>query len=287
MQDPFPEWISMSLTTILYGALLLFLTGTAIRIYRIAAMPMHVRWELYPMPEGMLNKTRYLLSEVFLLRGVYEHHRLLWTGSWLFHMSLYLLIGSTFLSFVAALLPSIRNNIPSFIFILSFAAYTGGTLGTGALIAMRLSHTRMRPYTSFGAIFNLALLFAIFVSGLVHILIQPATARIMIEQSGSLLQMNPEPALQPAATAHLGLIAFFIAYFPFTQMIHAAMKYFTFHSVRWDDRTADQIPEHADLLKRHLAFPMSWSAAHIKNGEIKSSWAEVITGKNIDKKQSD
>jgi hypothetical protein len=58
MQDLYSMLTPMNLTAILALAFGLFLIGTAIRVIRIAAMPVHVRWELYPMPEGMLNKTR-------------------------------------------------------------------------------------------------------------------------------------------------------------------------------------------------------------------------------------
>ena len=75
----------------------------------------------------------------------------------------------------------------------------------------------------------------------------------------------------------------FIAYFPFTQMAHAVLKYFTYLSVRWDDRPAAQIPKHADQMKRYLAFPVGWSAPHIQKGQKKSSWAEAVSTRDIKK----
>jgi nitrate reductase gamma subunit len=287
MQDLYTVLTPMNLTAILTLAFPLFLIGTAIRIIRIAAMPVHVRWELYPMPEGMLNKTRAMMSEILLLRGVYDHHRALWLWSWLFHASLYLLIALTLLSLIAPLIPSARNGITLLIAILSIPTFAGGMAGTAALIMMRLVHPRLRSYTSFAALFNLTLLFAIFLSGLAHVLIQPAAAGVMVEQSGSLLRVNPAPLLHPITTAHLCLIALFAVYFPFTQMAHAVLKYFTYHSVRWDDRTADQMPQHADRLRRYLAFPVKWSAPHIQGGKTETSWADVVAGKGTDTKLPD
>jgi nitrate reductase gamma subunit len=271
----------MIITFIIRTGFLFFICGTAIRILRIAAMPIHVRWELYPVPESSIEKARVMLFEVLLLKGVYEHHRSLWLGSWLFHSSLYLLIGVAGLSLVGSLAMWARDTIASCITPLSVIAFAFGTAGTAVLILMRLLNARMRFFASFAALFNLALLLAIFVSGLAYVFTHPAFAYKMIAQSGSLLALNPAPSLDPLAVVHLCLLAFFIAYFPFTQMAHGALKYFMYHSVRWDDRSAEQIPKCAEEMKRYLAFPVSWSASHIRDG--KATWAEVVSPKDPQK----
>ncbi len=75
-------------------AVLLFGAGAGFKIYRLAAMPLHLRWELYPVaheprPSGgsymeevdyvkkprhvvLLGELRELLSEVFILKRVYR-----------------------------------------------------------------------------------------------------------------------------------------------------------------------------------------------------------------------
>ena len=270
----------MTLTPIIAIGFLFLISGIAIRIRRIAAMPVHVRWELYPMPDSALGRIGVMLSEILWLHGVYAHHRALWLWSWLLHVSLYLLIGTAGLSFVGAVSPGIREGVAPWISILSLVAFAGGTVGTAALIVMRFASRRMRPLTSFASIFNLALLLAIFASGLAHAWSQPDAARIMIEQTGSFFALNPAPQLFIAATAHLCLAAFFIAYFPFTQMAHAVLKYFTYHSVRWDDRPVGQLPEHAARMQRYLAFPMNWSAPHIRKGTTKPDWSEAVSAKD-------
>jgi nitrate reductase gamma subunit len=260
---------------------LFFIFGSAIRMVRMASMPVHVRWEIYPVPEGILEKTRIMMSEVLLLKGVFEHHRSLWLWSWLFHTSLYLLIIVAGLSVLASLSMYARTALASGISILSTIAFGFGTVGTAALILMRLFNARMRSFASVAALFNLALLLAIFLSGIAYVFTQPAFASIMVAQSGSLLGLNPAPVLNPIAAAHLGLMAFFIAYFPFTQMAHGMLKYFMYHSVRWDDRPTEQIPKYADEMKRYLAYPVSWSAPHIR--DVKANWAEVVSPKDPNK----
>jgi nitrate reductase gamma subunit len=272
----------MIVTFILRIGFLFSILGIAVRIWRIAAMPVHVRWELYPVPAGGVERTRVMLSEVLWLKGVYEQHRPLWLWSWLFHSSLYLLIAVAGLSLLAALSTAAQGFIASCIAVLSVIAFACGTVGTAALILMRLLSARMRSFTSFAALFNLALLLSIFLSGLAFVFTHPAFAHSMIAQSGSLFGLNPAPSLHPVAAVHLCLMAFFIAYFPFTQMAHGALKYFMYHSVRWDDRPTEQIPKYADEMKRYLAFPVSWSGPHIRSG--KANWSEVVSPKDAAKK---
>jgi nitrate reductase gamma subunit len=273
----------MILTAIIHAALLVSLIGIAIRIVRIATMPVNVRWELYPVPDGAVEKACVMISEVLLLKEVRKHNRSLWLWSWLFHVSLYLLISVAGLSLVAPLSGHARDGITSLIAVLSFAAFICGTAGTSGLIVMRLANPRLRPFNSFAALFNLALLLAIFFSGLAHVLLQPAAASIMVAQAGNLLWLNPAPRLHSMAAAHLCLMAFFAAYFPFTQMAHMVLKYFTYHSVRWDDRPAGQLPGHADQMSRYLAYPVSWSAPHIQGGKLGTCWADVVTAKEANK----
>ena len=229
------------------------------------------------MPDGVVERVLIMISEIFLLAGVRKHHRSLWIWSWLFHISLYLLIGIAGLSIIVSVLGNPRDSMTSLIAALSFPAYACGIVGTSGLMIMRVASPKLRPLSSFSDLFNLALLFAIFFSGLLHVLIQPAAASILVAQTASLLWLNPAPALHPVAFVHLCLIALFMSYMPFTQMAHMALKYFTYHSVRWDNRATCQIPGYADRMRKYLAYPVSWSASHIRTGKTIASWADVVT----------
>jgi len=116
-------------------------------------------------------------------------------------------------------------------------------------------------------------LLAMFISGLAHTILQPAAANIIVEQAGSLLGLNPAPSLHASGLMHLVLIAFFLAYFPLTQMAHAVLKYFTYHLVRWDDRPVS--PNDANRIRRYMAYPVSWAAPHIQGANDKS-WTDIV-----------
>ena len=78
---------------------------------------------------------------------------------------------------------------------------------------------------------------------------------------------------------HLILVAFFLAYFPFTHMTHAYMKYFTWHDVRWDDSPSSRNPHAAEVLAVNLGRRSSWAAPHIAAGD-RATWSEVVADPN-------
>lgn len=275
----------MVLRIITNASLLAFLIGITIRIWRTAAMPTHIRWELYPIPRGAAEKTLRMVSEVFLLEGVRNNHRALWLWSWLLHISLYLLIGTGCLSVAASILAGIPEGVLRMVSISAWAAFTGGIAATCGLIVMRLVHSRLRPMTSLRDIFALLLLLAIFLSGLAHALIQPSAAHIMVAQAGSFLWLNPAPPLHWSAVMHLCLISLLAASMPWTRMAHMVLKYFTYHSVRWDDRAADEIPGYRVRMGRYLAYPVRWSAPHIQSGKAKATWTDVIGADGIEERK--
>jgi hypothetical protein len=107
---------------------------------------------------------------------------------------------------------------------------------------------------------------------------------LIIEQAGALLGINQPPMLHPLAILHLCLIALFIAYMPFTHMAHMVLKYFTYHSVRWDDRSAREVPQSAGRMAEYLAYPVKWSALHIQDGKTGVRWADKIVQSQKERK---
>ena len=98
------------------------------RIYKQIAMPLHVRWELYPVKHeagkkaeyggsymeepnwwekkretSLFNEIKYMVPEILLLRGLKKENPRLWNLSFPFHFGLYLLIGTFIFLFIGAL----------------------------------------------------------------------------------------------------------------------------------------------------------------------------------------
>ncbi|MGA7460488.1 MAG: hypothetical protein WBW69_09690, partial [Candidatus Korobacteraceae bacterium] len=92
------------------------------------------------------------------------------------------------------------------------------------------------------------------------------------------LQSSPAGArlsLPVMVSAHVWLVAVFLAYFPFTHMTHAYMKFFSWHGVRWDDSPARYDNRVAPALATNLRRKATWAAPHIASDKA-IAWAEVV-----------
>ncbi len=291
----------MSLLTILYSALAVFAVGNTIRILRIATMPVHLRWELYPIPSETHAKTLYggsyfeeadwwtrprkidrlgqlraVLQEVFCLKGIWLKNRDLWLWSWLLHVGLYFMLGETTLTILCACLRRAGGDgiLHFAVSITCWAALLPGASGALGLLIYRAFSPKLRPFNSAAVYFNLFLIFFVFVSGLVSLVLNPATADDMIALAAGLLTFQGAPDLQAVTGIHIGLLALFLVYFPFSHMTHMYLKYFAYHSVRWDDAPSRADTRVQAAIIRSLGLPVSWAAPHIR-GDGKKSWKEV------------
>ncbi len=300
----------MNLLFLLYAALAVFIVGNLVRILRIVAMPVHLRWELYPVPHGPRNRVRYggsyleesdwwtrprhnnlggelkiIFPELFLLKGVWQHNRQLWLWSWLLHIALYLLICEMSLAVLVSIVeragsasaawrdsagPAVRVLAVN----LSWVAVVSGVVGTVGLIVYRTISLKMRAFTSRAAFLNLTVILSLFITGLLGLITNPAMTDTMISLTGSLLTLNGAPSLRGPTAAHVFIISIFLSYFPFTHMTHMYMKYFTYHKIRWDDAPYREGGRMSGSIARCMNYPVSWSGPHIQ-GDGKKSWVDI------------
>ena len=83
-------------------------------------------------------------------------------------------------------------------------------------------------------------------------------------------------AIPPLLAVGLLLIGILLAYIPMTHMSHFIAKYFTYHSVRWDDSINRKGGSLEARLAEVLAFRPTWAAAHMKADGTKT-WGEIVT----------
>jgi nitrate reductase gamma subunit len=99
--------------------------------------------------------------------------------------------------------------------------------------------------------------------------------------AGKLLRADGSAALPGLLAAHVLVALAFLAYLPFSQMMHFVAKYFTYHQVRWDDEPmvagSRLEKEVLELLKQ----PVTWSAPHL-NGDGVKNWVDLAT-EEVDK----
>lgn len=291
----------------IYAGAFLFLAGCLWRIRDYARLPFHLRWELYPVPheepkhaehggsyfeagewwlrpQAMHHRSEWLamLREIVLLKGVWEFNRPLWLPSFLFHFGLYLSFVTVGIAVLAAL-PGIAATgglVATLAAAMIVACRWSGWAGTifvliGALFLLerRISDPTLRNYTKAGDIFNLGFFLAAF--GFLGAGFLGRTASIEGVVRGA-LQFDRSVQIAPVAGIGVVLASALAAYIPFTHMSHFIAKYFTWHSVRWDDRRNARNGGVERRVAASLRYRPTWAAAHI-GADGRRSWAEIAT----------
>jgi hypothetical protein len=170
-------------------------------LIRIARYPIHLRWELYPVP-GEKGKSEYggskledsehwtktytkdrwgelkeMLNEIFKLKSVKENNPKIHSASFLLHWGLYLQIAGMVLILISVFLviggvsafsDTIRWYFESVRFIIILASVIG-LMGSIKMFYLRLSDPGLKLYSSFGHYFNIALIGSIFLSNIIWI----------------------------------------------------------------------------------------------------------------------
>ncbi len=276
--------------TLAYAGTLAFLVGCAVRAIRYATLPPHLRWELYPVPHedpavaghggsyfeevdwwtrpahfNYWGEAKFMVPEILLLRGLWEFNRKLWLRSFPFHFGLYLL-GATIVLLVAGATELGR--------ITGFAGLALALLGAVGLLIGRLTDVSLRNYTAPGDIFNLVFFIAALGLLLAGCLLAPAGFAGVFARG--LLTFDTSVSVPAPLAAGLMLASVLAAYIPLTHMSHFIAKYFTYHSIRWDDKASVHSAALAKKIAQCLAYRPTWGAAHI-GADGRKSWAEIAT----------
>jgi nitrate reductase gamma subunit len=307
-------WQEFSVTLVVYSvvsaAVLVFIGVSVARAIRFARSPLHLRWELYPVPheapervehggsyleqsewwrqprrKHLAGEVRFMVPEMLFLRALWTFNRPLWYRSFPFHFGLYLLAGTCALLFstavVARLVPGVA--VGAAIEIVRELAGVSGITGlvlavTGAagLLHRRLTDPALRVSTAPGDVFNL--LFFIMALGLLGAgyAARPAGAPGAFALVSGLVSWNLDIQASPLLAAGIVATALLAAYIPMTHMAHFIAKYFTYHSVRWDDEPMMHSARRAAALAEYLAFRPTWAASHIRKPGDTPTWAEVV-----------
>lgn len=293
---------------IVYAAAILFLFGCVRRVMQYSRAPLHLRWELYPIPHedparvahggshfeeldwwehsrrfNMGGELRFMVPEILFLKGLREFNRKLWRRSFPFHFGLYLLIGSGTVLGAAALVSIWRPLcLAGWIGLASrdfyrYAGLAGGLLvvaGSLGLLVRRLTDDELKNYTTPADLFNLlsfSLILSLLLAG--YWMSGPRFPGMLAVAHG-LLTLRPVGTMPPMLAAGVILLAALTAYIPYTHMAHFIAKYFTYHSVRWDDA----VKQHGGKLERkmaeYLTYRPTWSAPHI-GADGKKTWAAI------------
>ena len=299
MADILLIWVS-------YALLAVFLVAFVIRATRLARLPVHLRWELAPVPHekgkahyggsfleeldwwtkprerSVVNEAAYMFQEIVFLKSVYENNRPLWWFSFPFHFGMYLLIAaaplmvlSIALNSVGAL-ASVSSTLGRSVPVLTGLGYVLGGVGGLGLLIIRLSVKKMKEVTTPAALFNLVLLLAVFFSGGYALWVSSGFSAGVTDAVRALLTATVPTATGGAMTLHVIVTCVFLAYLPFTPMMHFVAKYFTYHQVRWDDEPMSPGSKMEREVKGLLGQTVTWSGAHLK-ADGKKNWVDIAT----------
>ncbi len=295
---------------ILYAAAALFVIACVVRAIRYARLPIHLRWELYPVPHepkkraehggsyfeevnwwtharksNLAGDVGFMLSEILFLKGLWEYRRKMWFRSYPFHLGLYFLIGSVGMLLSSALI-SLAVPAPEgrgLGELLRYASAGLGLAGTaltmvgaGALLVARVTDPELKPYTTPGDIFNLTFFLVTLGTLMAGYLLRPEKSPGALAFARGLLTFDTSVAPSGLFEASLVMGALLTAYIPMTHMAHFIAKYFTYHAVRWDDEPNRVASGMEKRLTAYLNYRPTWAAAHLgANG--RATWSEIAT----------
>jgi len=274
-------------------------------------MPMHVRWELYPVAHeasrasyggsyleetdwwkkpresSMWGELKVMVPEILFLKALKENNPSMWLRSFPFHLGIYLVSAATFVMIGASILVVISDNILAGGFgtlvrwVLTISAIGGlglGILGAIGLLHRRLTHPDYKDFTAPADLFNLLFFVVAFGVALAWVLTNDrdmAKTFVFVYSAVTFKTsfLGTMPAFFTATVVLLGLL---VAYIPLTHMSHFIGKYFAYHAIRWNDAPNTPGSKFEKPIQHVLGYPVSWAAPHIQ-GNGKKSWADVAT----------
>jgi nitrate reductase gamma subunit len=292
-----------------YVSYVFVIAAYSYKIVKYFRMPVHLRWELYPVPHEKASqyggsymeevewwtkpRPRQTFRNVldmlkrYLFFGEYFRKvRGYWVGLYPWHTGFYLIVlfdGLTMLGGILLLTTGITisgtaGGFGTFFYYLTLVvavvSFITGIIGSIILLIKRLADRDLKNYASPINYVNYVFFLLVFVSGLVSWAFFDFTFNGYREFWAGVFSYN-YAAVDAATLAHILLFSLFLVYLPFTRSTHYITKMLAFFSVRWDDRPNMRGGELENQVKRQLGLPVTWSAAHVQTG---SSWGEVASG---------
>jgi len=295
-----------------YLCAVIFLAAVACRIYRQLTLPVHLRWEIYPVqhePAGKaayggsymeelnwwekkrerspVNEILYMAPEILLMRGLWKENRSLWRFSFPFHLGLYLMPAALVLLLTSAVLTLlgfaedgiVAAIVEKLIVAAGWIGVLAGAAGSLVMLVRRLTDREMRAYATVADYFNLLLILMFFICALLALIAAdplPGAARSyvmgLLTAGAAVPGYAPGQSLPGALTIVLGSLL--LAYIPLTHMSHMFMKYFLYHRVKWDDEPNRPGSPLESAVKKNLEYRPTWKAGHV-DADGKKTWRDI------------
>jgi nitrate reductase gamma subunit len=297
-----------------YFSIIVFIIACIVRALMYARTPLHLRWELYPVPHeepdrvkhggsyyespewwtqssprNFIGELKWMAEEILFLKALWENNRKLWYRSFPFHFGLYLLIFSVFVLLLSGILsmaaPVFMQEAigAGLLSLYRFAGATGlilSILGALGLLVLRSTDSRLKIYTTPGDIFNLLFFIVAFGTLALGCLASTGPSAGMLVFTRGLLVFDTGLEVSGLLAAGLILTGLLVAYIPMTHMSHFIAKYFTYHNIRWDDAANRRGGRIEARLAEYLSYRPTWAAAHM-GADGKKTWAEIAASSPV------
>jgi len=292
-----------------YVSYIFVIAAYAFKVAKIAKMPLHVRWDLYPIPHekghqyggsyleesewwtkpqerSALRSISYMLKRYFLLNGYFRRNKKYWMSLYPWHIGFYLIVFFHVLAFIGALtIVTTGGTIDAastsgfgiglyyLTLVVAVASFILGSLGSIGLLTERLVDKGLKDYASPTNYFNYIFFLIVFLSGLFSWALFDPTLSAYREFWKGLITFQ-YAAVEPATYTHIILFSLFLIYLPFTRSTHYITILFAFFGVLWGDKPNLRGGDMEGDIKELLEKPVSWSAPHIQSGK---KWSDVAT----------
>ena len=297
-----------------YIAVVLFIIGVLFRWRKWSTMPIHLRWELYPVPHEagrhhyggsymeevdwwrkprkttMLGELKELFSEMLFIKRVYKYKRSLWWLTYPFHGGIYLILVWFALLLIRGIVEAYTVIDPAAQYVLSLIdepirvliqatgsiGIVAATFGCIGLLIRRIVDSNLRKYSSGLDFFNLLFILTVLLTG-IGVWINDVNFDNAMKYMSSMLSFNAikAPVLSPLAQVHVVLMVLLWIYIPFSKMSHFFGKFFTYHRVLWDDEPNMRGGDIEERVRGILKLKVPWGAPHMMAGK---SWEENAKG---------
>ncbi len=299
-------------------SVIIFFVAVIQRIVRIASAPIHLRWELYPVPhekgrahyggsrleevdwwekkqeKDHLGEIKVMFPEIVFLKGVWDHNRALWIGSYPFHLALYLFSANIVFALLGGIMTMSGLPITAqaggfailLYYVISIIAWSGaivGLLGAIRLLIVRIVDKNLRLYSTPSHYFNIVLIGAIYFTVFLW-LMQPGHFVEGITAFYAGLFTFTSVELPAIAYWHIIISLLFVIYLPFTHMTHFFTKYFTYHKIRWEDKPNVAGGDIATKVAKYLNQPVTWAAPHI-GADGNKNWIAIASSNPLKEKK--
>ena len=278
------------------------------RSIKYALMPVHLRWELYPIPheegrkyggsyleekewwtkprrKSVIRDVLFIVKDYLFFVQYFKRARDYWSVLYVWHVGFYLIVAFHGLVAVGALAMiggvdiagNAANNGVQFLYYLTLvtgiAGFSFGCLGSIGVLVKRLVDPDLRLYATIKNYFSYIFYFTVFLSGIISWAVFDPTMTGYREFYHSVFtfeSITPDAAL----VAHIVLFAMFLIYMPSTAAMHYATKFFAFFAIRWNDSPNIRGSKTERKIQELLKQPVTWSAPHIQTGK---DWGEIAT----------